>query len=144
MKTITREAALALSVLALALLACKKDKSSSPGVEATGTPKGGSVTVTGDQGSIKLQGGAEGGTVSVEIDGGKVELGNTGGDCKPGQPCVCSAMGNCSKSCAGPGCEFSASGMGNTTFKCPDGKCSAKSTAIGNVTLECKGGGCTL
>lgn len=139
-----REAPLFVAALALALLACKKDKSDGPKIEINASAEGGSVTVGGDKGQIKVQGGGDGGSVTLGNDKTKIEVGNTGGDCKAGDTCACSGMGNCTKTCAGPGCEFSANGMGNATFKCPDGKCTLKSQAIGNVTLDCKGGGCAL
>jgi len=55
---------------------------------------------------------------------GCFKIGNDiGGTCKPGKPCVCDIIGNCTKSCPSGGCQFECSGTSNCIFDCAAGDC---------------------
>ena len=75
---------------------------------------------------------------------GCFNIGNSSGDCDPGEACVCDGIGNCDKACTGKGCEFECSGTGNCTMDCTDGGCSATVKGQGNAKMQCDGNGCSM
>jgi hypothetical protein len=70
-------------------------------------------------------------------------IGNSSGDCGPGETCTCSGIGNCERSCPEGDCDFVCDGIGNCILSCEGGGCSMACQGTGNCTLDCPGGGCT-
>jgi hypothetical protein len=54
-------------------------------------------------------------------------------ECNGSGTCTCNGLGDCSKYCAGTGCNFDCAGAGRCDFDCPHGSCASQK---GNLSCE--------